>query len=416
VNVNTPGFLAARRIMSTIRPYRFGALLFLLEVAFVFLSEQRQHPASSEGFLIGDCPFYAATVESLVRDGDWDLRNQLPGELKDHVNFFALSKDGRLVIKQSTLMPLLSLPFFAVFGSKGFLIFNVFQVFVLIFGIAQLAGNSPWARLLALAGYLSTPFLAYTYNYSPDILGAALVVWAYVFAIRRWAILCGLLAGLAIWAKVYLALVILPAGIIVVPQGWRAVLGSAIAAAAALTPMFLINAHLYGAPWITGYDREARVGPDGFELGEHYSRFHQPIVSGLGNLLFDKKIGMLQTAPLWFLWPAGLWFAMRRRVDKTPAGSGACGGSRQTSDSDKSGRPATSVTGLESAKPSGSNTKGAAIAITMAMLANVLFFARYDEWDASFFGNRFLFPALALGLALQGSFSSFLWDRPGARR
>ena len=389
--------------MSAITPFRFGALLLLLEIAFVIWSEQRPHPAGSEGFLIGDCPYYAATVESLVHDGDWDIRNQLSGELKDHDTFFALSKDGRVVIKHSTLLPLLSLPFYVVFGNMGFLIFNVLQVFALIVGIAQLAGNSPWARLLALAGYLSTPFLAYTYNYSPDVLGAALVVWSYVFAIRRRAILCGFLAGLAIWAKVYLALVMLPAAMIVVPCGWRAVAGAAVASLAALTPMFVINAHLYGAPWITGYDREARVGPDGFELAEHYSRFHQPIVSGLGNLLFDKKIGMLQTAPLWFLWPAGLWFAMRRKVEKSPADSGARSESRQTSNSDKSGSPATSATGLEFAKPSGSITKGAAIAITMSLLVNVLFFARYDEWYASFFGNRFLFPALALGLALQGS-------------
>ena len=43
----------------------------------------------------------------------------------------------------------------------------------------------------------------------------------------------------------------------------------------------------------------------------------------------------------------------------------------------------------------------------MLVDANLLLFAPYDEWNASEWGNRFLFPGLAAGLALQGP----LWDR-----
>jgi hypothetical protein len=41
------------------------------------------------------------------------------------------------------------------------------------------------------------------------------------------------------------------------------------------------------------------------------------------------------------------------------------------------------------------------IALTSSLLINLIFFACYDEWNASSYGNRFLFPALAMGLALQ---------------
>jgi len=238
----------------------------------------------------------------------------------------------------------------------------------LLYGVTLLAGGGPGARLLALAGYISTPFLAYTFNYSPDVLGTALLVWSYVFGLRNRPIVCGLLAGLAVWAKVYLALLLLPLALIVLPQGWKATLACGVMAFIGVLPMLAINTHLFGAPWITGYDREAHVMPDGIAVSDHYSRFNQPILAGLGNLLFNKDIGMLRTAPLWFLWPIGLIVAWRFA-------------------------PKPARLGL--------------VALTLALLLNLLFFAHYDEWDTSVFGNRFLFPALALGLALQGP----LWEK-----
>ena len=357
--------------MSALTQLRFCALLLVLEVAYTLIAMLRApHWAT---FLMGDCPYYAWVTESLVRDGDWDLSNQLPGDLKDHNSFFALSKDNRVVPKHSTLLPIIAVPFYIVFGKAGFLIFNLVQVFGLIFGIALLAGNTPAARLLALVGYLSTPFLAYTYNFSPDVLGAALVVWSFICLHKNRPIVSGLLAGLAVWAKVYLALVLLPLGLMFLGGSWKPALRFGIAAIIAVLPMLMINAHLFGAPWITGYDREARVTPDGFVLAEHYSRFNQPFVAGLGNLLFDSEIGLLRTAPLWFLWPVGLWFALRecRRA---------------------------AVRGI--------------LAMALAIAFNLLVFAGYDEWKASVFGNRFLFAAVALGLALQGP----MWKRVLSQR
>jgi hypothetical protein len=323
--------------------------------------------------LIGDCPYYAWTAQSLARDGDWDINNQLPGDLKDHEGFFALSKDERIVPKHSALLPVLSVPFYFAFGKTGFLVFNLLQIFALIWGIAILAGGGIGARWLALGGYLSTPFLAYTYNYSPDVLGAALVVWSYVFALRDRPTLAGLLAGLAVWAKIYLLFVLVPLALIVVPLGWKKTLHCGVASAVALAPMLLINAHLFGAPWITGYDRDARITETGFALTEHYSRFNQPFLTGLGNLIFDGTIGMLRTAPLWFFWPIGVWMAIR--VDRSK------------------------------------ETLRKMIALTSAIAINFGIFACYDEWQASAFGNRFLFPALVIGLALQGP----LWEKVMSR-
>ncbi len=330
-----------------------------------FISRPRPRP---DAFLLGDCPYYAATAESLVQDGDWDIRNQLPGELENHEGFFALSKDGRIVPKHSVLMPILSIPLYLIFGKLGFLLFNLVQLFALIYGMMILADGGSGARLLALAGYISTPFLAYTFNYSPDLFATALMVWSYICAQKKCPIACGLLAGLAVWAKVYLGLLLLPLALVLMPQGSKAMLKCSLAAGFALLPMLAINAHLFGSPLVTGYDRDARIVAEGFTVTEHYSRFNQPILNGLGNLFFDSQIGMLRTAPLWFIWPLGLAVAWRARTLRT---------------------------------------RLSLLAMTLTLLLNLVFFARYDEWNASLFGNRFLFPALALGLAMQGS----LWEK-----
>jgi hypothetical protein len=349
--------------MIHLTPLRFCILLIVLETAYVAIAMARA--PTWDAFLIGDCPYYAATAESLVQDGDWDIRNQCEGILNE--GFFALSHDKRIVPKHSVLLPILSIPFFVAFGKAGFLIFNVIQTFALIVGIMVLAGKSLAARWLALVAYLSTPFLAYTFNYSPDVLGASLLAWSFVFAIDNKPIRCGFLAGLAVWAKIYLALLLLPLVLVLMRPGWKSMLAAGLSALIALLPMLIINWHLFGSPFTTGYDRDARFTSDGFIVTEHYSRFKQPILTGLANLLFDRRIGLFPTAILWFLWPVGVVAGWR-------------------------------------ANP---QARRAIIAMTLSLLLNLLFFARYDEWDASEFGNRFLFPAIAFGFALQGA----LWGR-----
>lgn len=322
----------------------------------------------------GDCPYYAAAAESILRDGDLDLRNQLDPDgtgFAKHSGFVAIAQDGEtIVLKQSLLMPILSLPSLAAFGKFGLLLYNVTQLGLLVYGVSLLGGDTPGSRLIALAGYLTTPFLPYTFNYSPDVLATALVVWTYVAAARgHWA-WCGLLAGLAVWSKPYLGVVLLPAALLVLHGGSRAVLTAGSAAIIGVAPFFAFNTLLFGSPLVTGYDREARIAEDGaIVIADHYSLFHQPILQGLGNLLLDAKLGLLPTAPLWVLWPAGAWLMLRRgRADRRLAA-----------------------------------------ALVLGIAANLLLFARYDKWYGTIHGNRFLFPALAFGLALIGPLADRGW-------
>ena len=357
--------------MVHLTPLRFALAIAVIAIGYAALSLARGRP-----FLIGDCPYYAATTHTLLHDGDWDLRNQLPGDVPDHHGFFALSIDGRIVPKHSVLMPIVSIPFYFIFGTLGFLIVNLITTFALVWGIMRLAGGDLAARWLALVAYLSTPFLAYTVNYSPDVFATSLFIWSCVFAVRNRPLACGVCAGLAVWAKITMVLLLLPLALIIVPPGWRATLKCGLAAAVAVSPMLIIQTHLFGSPFVTGYDRDARLTEAGFIITEHYSRFNVPLLTGLGNLLFDPTIGMLKTAPLWFLWPVGVVMAIRSRSASEAFAS-----------------------------------RLHVVALLLSLLANLVFFACYDEWNASMFGNRFLFPALALGFVLQNPLWRWLMTR-----
>jgi len=335
---------------------------------------------ANHDYLPGDCPYYAFTADSLLLDGDLDLTNQLapgatgseiPDALRPHSAFFAAGPGGKIVPKHSVLMPALALPFRAAFGRVGFLVFNVVQLVLLVYAVSVLAGNTPTARIVALVGFASSPLVFHAYNFSPDILGALLVVMAYIAAGRgRW-VWCGVCAGLAVWAKVYLAVVVLPAGLMVLAGGWRGVVTCVLGGLAALTPMLVLNAVLYGGPFITGYDLQAAVQPDGsITTRDHYSLFNQPMLPGLSRLLFNARLGAVPTAPLWTLWLVGVWFLWR----------------------------------------AGERARAAAFAA--GIMANLLVFAPYEVWDATEHGNRFLFPAFALGFAAQGPF----WESIRARR
>src|SRR5438094_305399 len=103
------------------------------------------------GYLFGDSGVYAAAADSLLRDRDLDLLNQvypdtptladaLP-ELEDpRGGEFGLAAGGYLTIKQSPVLSVVALPFYAALGRPGFLVFNLVVLNLLLLGTAKLAG------------------------------------------------------------------------------------------------------------------------------------------------------------------------------------------------------------------------------------------------------------------------------------
>jgi len=217
---------------------------------------------------------------------------------------------------------------------------------------------------VALTG-VATYLPQYAWNFSPDLLSTLLFAGGllalpadrgpaplrHLRHLRH--LVAGLLLGAAMVAKpAYL--VALAAALPLTGAPWRRTLPPLAAGLALpLALLALLNLHLFGSPLTTAYDRIAI-----FEGGEArtYSQrgdFDLPVARGLAGQLFDREHGLLPTTPVTLLSLAALPLLARRRPR-------------------------------------------AALAVGWTAAALLLFFSRYQLWDTSAFGNRFLMPVVAL--------------------
>ena len=326
--------------------------------------------------LPGDAGFYAAACHSMLHDRDLNLLNQcypdcatvadtLPELEGEHAGEFGYSVRGELTLKQSPVLALAALPAYAVAGKPGLLAFNVVVLALVLLAAAELVGP-PAGVPAALALLVTTPLHRFALNFSPDLFLVALLMAALLAARAARPGWCGLLLGLAVGAKVYVAAMALPVALAAVV--WHARPGRATILGLAgglvgLAPAAAFNAHQYGAPWVTGYERQLKVEAGTTAIAGHVSRFTNPPVRGVADILFDPAVGLVPTAPLFALaLPAVFVLKWRNRFRGVPA-------------------------------------------VCLALLAaNVALFCGYDGWHGgSALGNRYLFPALVAGFVLIGS-------------
>lgn len=362
----------------------FLALVLAVQ-AWAIASEARRDPGA---YLFGDSGYYAAATDSLLRDGDLDLLNQFHPEAQSldevlrelegpHGGEFGLSASGGLTIKQSPVLSVAALPFYALIGRPGFLVFNLVVLNLLLIGMVKLAGDTPTARIVVLLALVTTPLWKFVYNFSPDFFLCALLVGAMLAARSNRPTVSGLLVGLAVSTKIYVAVLVLPLPFVVwaADRRWQSLVWFALGGLIGLAPGLAFNTWLFGAPWVTGYERQLLVVSGRVGLADHTSRFTVPPLTGLRNLLFHERLGLGPTAPLWFLWPIALLAFRRDRKAWPFAAAGV-------------------------------------ILLTLAL------FAPYDGWDGGEGdraqlahaprGNRYAFPALVFGFALIGAAGS-IW-------
>ncbi|MGL6074861.1 MAG: hypothetical protein ACRC8S_11930 [Fimbriiglobus sp.] len=345
----------------------------LVQMAMVLPAYQR----SPDGFLYGDSNFYAAIAESIVRDQDLDLRNQcfptstsleqvLPELEGAYSGEFGWAKAGYLTLKQSPLLSLAALPFYLVMGEVGFLVFNLVLLNFLIVATAKLAGDGPAARCVALVALLSTPLLRFAFNFSPDLFLCALMFGALWLARSGYGFWAGVCAGLAVSSKLYVLVLVLPVPVllgVVATARVRSLALCVVGGVLGLMPGFILNTIQFGAPWITGYERQLKVENGLIGLADHSSRFTDPPLQGFLDLLFNTNVGIVYQAPLWCLWPVALVWAWRKPHVSRPM----------------------------------------LVACLGVILLSFALFAPYNGRDSgSTVGNRYLFPALLAGFVILG--------------
>jgi hypothetical protein len=225
--------------------------------------------------------------------------------------------------------------------------------------------------------YVASFLPHYLWNYSPDVCATALLaggVLLVMAAERPWTLVAaGVVLGTACTAK-YPYVLLLPGAFLLLrrPSIARAAF-LATGIALPLLALLAFNAHVYGSPFTTGYDRiltlDRQYQPLVYsQRGSFAPRFRQ----GAIGQLFDRQHGLVYTSAVTLIALLGFPVLFRR----SPR-----------------------------------------LAIFLASGSLVLYglFSTYDQWNASHYGNRFLMPLVALAVvplaALLDQLAAWLWRR-----
>lgn len=171
-----------------------AALFLLLSAAYAFSIDIR---ASRGASITGDEPFYLLTTQSLLADGDLDLRNQYAA--KSYQSFFdhaddlwyqsAPTPDGRLLSPHNPGLSVLVIPGFALAGLLGAqvqLMLMAAATMSLAFALAdRLTGQRAACWLITLAVGLTATAFIYSTEIYPEFPAALALITGLLIATRR---------------------------------------------------------------------------------------------------------------------------------------------------------------------------------------------------------------------------------------
>ena len=360
----------------TDKKWIFLLFLFLILIYPTYFSS---NSSSGNTFIKGDCFYYRAVIDSLLQDRDLLMANNIQHDLLN--GQLALGTNG-LVPKHPILMPLISIPFYFLFGDTGLLLFNAINCVLLhtfIFKINRLFFDQLISLITSVIYASATLFLDYSYNYSPDIFSTLLVISGLYYVLINRFYLGAFLLGLSVFAKLTnfpLVAAILLYSIFVIMSNHKVMFKKSITISITMMtfifgilPLAYTNHFLFGSPFITGYQRTAIAGPTQDEIvtSNHVSKFNQPLFINSIRMLFDRHQGAIPTNLIVLLAFIGGISMRRKDIDKR------------------------------------------IILIAAICLIQFIMFAKYDEWHTSHFSNRFLMTTIALSSIFTSRYLSNLF-------
>lgn len=305
----------------------------------------------------GDCPYYVATALSLMHDGDLDLGNQFTGERMFSTGQVALDQHGRIVPMHPVWLSAALVPWLAVLGLHGALVFNVVQIGLLLVALFVLArtvaSDRAAAGAVALVGMFSM-LPHYVWNVSPDVFLTLATVAGLIAVLRGGPggmAFAGVAFGLAVTARPTFVLVLLPA-LLLLPNR-RALAGFGLGFALPVAGWMALNFRLFGSVTTTAYDRMLVLVDGTAHIVSHRGLFGQPLFEGMRQQLVDPELGLVFSSPITLVGLAGLGLLWRR-------------------------------------------ARSLALVVLLSSGGLYLAFSLYERWATSHAGNRFLMPVVAL--------------------
>ena len=289
-----------------------AALFLLLAVAYTFSIDIR---ASRGASISGDEPFYLLTTQSLLADGDLDLRNQY--DAKSYRSFFdhpddlwyqsAPTPDGRLLSPHNPGLSVLVIPGFFLGGLRGAqvqLLLMAAATMSLAFVLAdRLTGFRAVCWVVTLGVGLTATAFIYSTEVYPEFPAALALVVALLIATRRDTpdrydalYLAVALTAMCWLGTKYVALALPVAGYFLLRTDWdgRVALLAAGIPSAALFIWF--HLHVFGSLTPYGVNVVYADWNTAEILGGHLGfsdRYYR-----LWGLFVDRRFGLGRWAPL----------------------------------------------------------------------------------------------------------------------
>ena len=312
------GVVTVQRVLRT---FALWLLLFAAYAATVGL------PATERDDYAGDEPHYLLAAESVVSDGDVDLRDEYA--LRDYRAFRRAPMEphgglteGRLNEPHAFGFAVLIAPAYALGGPEAV---ELFLAAIAALGMAaayRLAlrvAPDPWATGATVAAGLSPPLLAWSTAVYPEPAAGAMLAMASVLALRldasprrRAAFGCFALLGALPW----LGPKFLPAaaivGLLAARGMWRA--------RRRMLAIGSVELSLFGIALLVGLNEALYGGPTPYSAGHPPTGLESPTdIAGrvhlLVGLFVDRDYGLLRWAPIFALAFAGAWWLWRSRRD-----------------------------------------------------------------------------------------------------
>lgn len=306
---------------------RAAAVWFVLFAAYAATIGLHAFGTSQFG---GDEPHYLLTADSIVSDGDVDLRDEYANRAYGDWYPYVLERHGRLTNGQANEphgigFPLLIAPAYALGGPLAvqLLMAAIAAVaFALSGALARRVVPEPWAGGATLACGLSPPALAYATAVRPELTVGALLTFAALLALRvrdlpriRWV--AGASIALAVLPWLGLAFALPGAVVALAMVRWLrrrsrgfAVLVCVEALLFSAVLFVTINDQIFG-----GFTPTVADGP-GNGLDDLGLRDVADRAPRLVGLWLDRTYGLLRWAPVLALAFFALWLLWRSRRDR----------------------------------------------------------------------------------------------------
>lgn len=231
----------------------------------------------------------------------------------------ALGRNDEHWPKHNWLLPLAASPLVFAFGLAGTLIFNLLGLGVVsagLFRFARAFTSPPAAACGAIAFVFGTSIVGQNaYDFSTDVFLLACFSQGLAALADKRGLAAGVLFGMAVVVRPTTLAFLLPLGILAIALAGKKPLGRAVGGGAIVLGLAgAVNTYLFGAPWITGYQRTLVVVAGHPEASSHVDLFSVPFEQGL-HALWEGEYGLRQAFTiLGFAVPGIVVLARRAKV------------------------------------------------------------------------------------------------------